>query len=172
METKKNSENVKPKIILVGKFGKTFGVSGQLVVHSYFTKKFDILKFSNFVSETNTQFPVNFKKSDKKIIAYLNNITSPEDAKKFVGEGIFLKKSDLPSLKSNQFYFDDLEGMSVYLNRKKIGYIKSVLNHGAGDYFEIKIDKKELLVPFNNHHVLKVDLINKKISLNPIYYEF
>ena len=37
--------------------------------------------------------------------------------------------------------------------------------------FKTEFNKKELLVPFNNNHILEINLKNKKISLNPMYYE-
>ena len=46
----------------------------------------------------------------------------------------------------------------------------NVKNHGAGDYLEI-IDKKEILVPFNDDHVEEIDIKKKCFFLNPSYYE-
>ena len=45
-------------------------------------------------------------------------------------------------------------------------------NHGAGDYLEIAGPKKEILVPYNFDHIMKIDIKEKKIFLNPDYYDF
>ena len=61
---------------------------------------------------------------------------------------------------------------NVYIDKRIIGKVKKVNNHGAGDYLEIQAFSKEILVPVNKHHVLEVNLKKKKINLNPEYYEF
>ena len=59
------------------------------------------------------------------------------------------------------------------MNKKKIGKIIQINNHGAGDYFEIKIkqSKKIILVPYNNDHVSEVSLESNFIVLNSEYYK-
>jgi ribosomal 30S subunit maturation factor RimM len=52
-----------------------------------------------------------------------------------------------------------------------LGTVNDVKNHGAGDYLEIRTNKEEILVPLKNDHVLKINLKEKKIFLNPKYYE-
>ena len=158
-------------MLLVAKFGKTFGIKGYIFVHSFFTKKFEIMNYSKFFSEENQKINFRLEKKGDNLIAKICTIDSPEQAQKFVGKSIFLEKGSLPKLKKNQFYYNDLIGNDVYIGNKNIGKIKNVLNHGAGDYFEIVAKKKELLVPYNEHHILEVNLKKKKIQLNPIYYE-
>ena len=74
-------------------------------------------------------------------------------------------------MEHNQFYYNDLVNLNVFVKKKKIGIVISVKNHGAGDYLEISNDKDNLLVPFNNDHILEVELEYNKILLNHVYYE-
>ena len=62
--------------------------------------------------------------------------------------------------------------LNVFIENKKIGKIISLNNHGAGDYLEISVGKKEILVPYNFDHILRIDIKKKKIFLNPDYYDF
>ena len=158
-------------MLLVAKFGKTFGIKGYLIIHSFFTKKFDIMNFTNFFSEENKKISLKLEKKGQNLIAKVSKINSPEEAKKFVGKSIFLEKKLLPKLKKNQFYYNDLIGIDVYIRNQNVGKIKNVLNHGAGDYFEIIIKNKEFLVPYNHQHILEVNLKKQIIKLNPTYYE-
>lgn len=91
--------------------------------------------------------------------------------KKLVGKFLYLDKSKLPILDRKQFYYNDLINLNVFIKKKNIGKVLNVKNHGAGDYLEISDIKNELLVPFNNDHILEIDLKNRKILLNPQYYE-
>ena len=38
-------------------------------------------------------------------------------------------------------------------------------NHGAGDYLEIAGPKKEILVPYNFDHIMKIDIKEKNPKL-------
>ena len=74
--------------------------------------------------------------------------------------------------KKNEFYYNDLEALDVFVKHKKIGQVITLNNHGAGDYLEIAGPKKEILVPYNFDHIMKIDIKEKKIFLNPDYYDF
>ena len=54
--------------------------------------------------------------------------------------------------------FNLKKGGSVLIDRKKVGYVKHVYSHGAGEYLEIKCNNDELLVPFNFDHIEKINL--------------
>ena len=120
----------------------------------------------------NKKLIVNFEKSNDKILAKIEKINSPEAAQKFVGKLLHIKKKELPKLRKNEFYYEDLERLDVFIVDKKIGKVVSLNNHGAGDYLEVTGKKKEILVPYNFDHILKIDIKKKKIFLNPDYYDF
>ncbi len=101
----------------------------------------------------------------------VNEIDNPEDVKKYIGKLISIRRTSLPKLNKNQFYFNDLIKLKVFVSEKKIGQVNAVKNHGAGDYLEVNKGKSEILVPINNYHILKIDLEEKRITLNSEYYE-
>ena len=178
MVVKKNNDKkleidkqAKQKNIVVAKFGKTVGLKGKLLVYSYFTKQSDILNFEKFTIDEKENILVKLEKKDKKIHAKIINIETIEEAKSFTGKLIFLDKKYLPKLRPNQFYFSELEQMVVLINKKKIGYVKHVYSHGAGEYLEIKFNTGEILVPFNFDHIEKINPKKKELHLNEKYYE-
>ena len=128
--------------------------------------------YTNFFLKNDEAISVSFKQSNSKIVGRIRGVNSIDKAKNYTGKLILLKKTELPKLKPNQFYYDELINMCVFLKQKKIGVIRNVLNHGAGDYFEIKVNDSEIVVPFNKEHVLKINKKTKTVSLNPLYYEF
>ena len=165
------NKQAKQKNIVVAKFGKTIGLKGKLLVHSYFTTQSDILNFEKFTVDEKEDILVKLEKKDKKIHAKIINIETVEEAKKFTGKLIFLNKKYFPQLRPNQFYFSELEQMEVLINKKKIGYVKYVYSHGAGEYLEIKCNNGELLVPFNFDHIEKINPQKKELHLSEKYYE-
>ena len=58
------------------------------------------------------------------------------------------------------------------LKKKKIGEIIDIQNHGAGDYLVIRKKKDEILVPLIKDHVIRINIKEKILNLNPEYYEF
>ena len=164
-------KQVKQKSIVVAKFGKTIGLEGKILIHSYFTTQSDILNFDKFSVDQKEDVLIQLEKKNRKIYAKVTNIETVEEAKVFTGKLIFLNKKYLPKLKPNQFYFSELEQMKVLIDKKKVGYVKHVYNHGAGEYLEIKCDNDELLVPFNFDHIEKIIPKKKELYLSKKYYE-
>ena len=155
----------------MAKFGKTHGISGSITIQSFFKIKKDILNYNQFYLKNNELLNIQISQKQNNFYARIKNILSPEDAKKYTGKLIFIKEQDLPKLKKKQFYFNQLERMTVFIQNTNIGYVKKVNSHGAGEYLEISNKNSELLVPFNFDHILEVDTENNKIYLNPNYYE-
>lgn len=162
----------KTNLIIVAQFGKTQGIKGEINVRCFFAKPRDILKYKDFFLKNLNRIPVKFISFNNKILAKIEKINSLETAKKFVGEYIYIEKESLPKLKKNEFYYNDLEALDVFVKHKKIGQVITLNNHGAGDYLEIAGPKKEILVPYNFDHIMKIDIKEKKIFLNPDYYDF
>ena len=159
-------------MIVIAKFGKPFGVKGLINIHSFFSNKSDIFNHKHFFLENNEKVDLTIKKNNNKIIGCIQSVDSLEGVKKYTNKLIYIEKAKLPRLRGNHYYYNDLENMDVYIDKRIIGKVKKVNNHGAGDYLEIQAFSKEILVPVNKHHVLEVNLIKKKINLNPEYYEF
>jgi len=69
----------------------------------------------------------------------------------------------------NKPYYYELINLDAYSGDKLIGKISGVENYGADDLLKISIpDKPEILVPYRNEFVSKIDLKNKSIHLNLI----
>ena len=92
----------------------------------------------------------------------VNEIDNPED-KKYIEKLISIRRTSLPKLNKNQFYFNDLIKLKVFVSKKNWAG-KCCQNHGAGDYLEVNKGKSEILVPINNYHILKIDLEEKRIT--------
>ena len=147
------------------------GLKGDITVYSFFSKPTDIIRHRKFFLQNDQIINVRFKLNSNKILAKILGSSNPEGLKKIVGKLFYLEKSELPTLEHNQFYYNDLVNLNVFVKKKKIGFVISVKNHGAGDYLEISNDKDNLLVPFNNDHILEVELEYNRILLNHVYYE-
>ena len=76
----------------------------------------------------------------------------------------------MPRLKKNEYYSYELIGFTVEKKNKKIlGFVKNINNFGSEDLIEVfKNNKKTFFIPINKENVLRIDLSNKKIIVDPI----
>ena len=99
------------------------------------------------------------------------DISSRDQADQLRGQFIFLEKKYLPSLMTNEFYYEDLKGLRVKIDgEQQKGFVNEVYNFGSGDILEVSLDGSEsaVYIPFNKDNVSKIDVINRKILLTPI----
>ena len=112
----------KGKRFVAAKFGKVYGLSGWLNIINFLTTSDDIAKFSRFYINGN-KAELLFKKKGEKIICKIEGINNIDNAKLFIGKEILIDKDELPKLKQGQYYYDELLGLSVWIEKKKIGKI-------------------------------------------------
>ena len=72
----------------------------------------------------------------------------------------------------NEFYWNQLIGLTVYLNNgKKIGIVSDIIETGSNDVLVIK-GEEEILVPYIfGESVMEVVVEEKKIIINEAYCE-
>ena len=81
-----------------------------------------------------------------------------DEIKAFGQKDIYILKSELPSLESDEVYWFELEGMEIInLEGQHLGLVHEVSNFGANDVLVVKPAKKQLkniLIPFIKNRVI------------------
>ncbi len=97
----------------------------------------------------------------------LDGYTNINDVEHFKGGELYIHESYRTKLPDNEFYQSDLqECKCISTDGEELGILKEIIDTGAHDVFVIKKDGvKDLLVPFNEHFVVDVDIENKKIVI-------
>lgn len=92
----------------------------------------------------------------------IKGIDDRNGAEALVGTAFYVERNALPELSEDEFYLADLTGLPVYLQslEHKIGSVVGLLNFGAGEIIEIRIDgKKETeMLPFTKEYVPEIDI--------------
>ncbi|MBQ6110023.1 MAG: 16S rRNA processing protein RimM [Alphaproteobacteria bacterium] len=126
--------------ILVGKIVAPQGLRGEFRVQTFSQTPMDFQHFrvlsDRFTPEQFHFVRVLNPKSDV-IIARVDNIFDRNSAETLRGTELFILRSDLPALKSDEFYQCDLIGFSVIRDNKNIGIITGFYNFGGGDIIEL-----------------------------------
>lgn len=166
-----NISNNDEKYLVIGKLGKTHGVRGWINLYSETHPASAILDYKPLYISTLTGWEiVNFnsiRQHGKNFIAHINEIDSPEKAKHYVGKQIAILRKQLPKLPPEEYYWSDLEGLTV-INQNDVilGKIDHLMETGSNDVLVV-VGKKRYLIPYiRNQFVLNIDLEKKIIRVD------
>jgi len=165
----------KEPLLHIATLGKTVGIKGDMKLHvkSDFPEQFvDGASFLINKKEKITLRDVNIERGLVKI----NNITNPEDAKKFTNAKLFTTYEQTRKtchLDEGEYFFFDLEDCEVFEDGKKLGVVYDVERIAVTNYLNIQTDEslvekgyaKKFLVPFIEPFKVAVDIEKKSIEL-------
>lgn len=112
---------------------------------------------------------VSFRMNGKLDFVKVKEITTKEEAESYKGCDLLFNKEEA-SLPKGYYHFADLEGCGVFLeDSTSIGKVIKVEEYPAQNTLRVRTnDKKEILIPFVNAFIIKVDINNKKIIVRLI----
>ena len=163
------------KKIPIAKIQAHQGLNGWLKVYSYSEtkQKFSEYKYF-FIQKGNNTIRLDIEDISigKSIKVKFKNFNCREDSQDYIGEEIFINEDQLDVLEANQFYWNELIGLTAYLNNwKKICIVSDIIETGSNDILVIK-GEKEILVPYVfGESVMEVVVEEKKIIINEAYCE-
>ncbi len=155
--------------IIVGKILTTHGIKGWLAIGSFTSNPEDIFKYNLKVVIDNKfkQLAVTeYNLMPKKIIMKLEDIDSIESCKEYMNLDLYTLTDELPEVESNEYYWHDLIGCSVFNeNNILLGVADSLFTSGDTDILVVKNDssQKETLIPFLKSNIVRV--IDGKITV-------
>ena len=160
------------KFIHIGNFGEPVGLKGEIKITTFTSNIESFFNYGPLVSKDGlTKWDLKLVRvSKRKAIAKLKNFNTRESVEMLRGKKIYLESINFPEIKENEFYIKDLINCEVFLQDKRIlGIVKSIENYGAGDLINVKKDNgNEFLVPMNKQNVVLINLLKKKIVINPM----
>ncbi|MFD3190022.1 ribosome maturation factor RimM [Sedimentitalea sp. HM32M-2] len=159
-------------LVCVGALAGAFGVRGEVRLKSYCAVPEDIETYSPLCTEDgqHSYSVALIGTIQNGFTARLGGIETKEQADALRGLRLFARRDQLPSLPDDEFYHADLIGLTVLdSGGTRLGQVKSVLNHGAGDLLEIHGPglRDSVLLPFTRDNVPTVDLTQGRIIADP-----
>jgi 16S rRNA processing protein RimM len=156
--------------LLVGRFGRPFGVKGWVKVISYTRPADKILDYTPWYIKIEKTWVVSHIISGKlhgtEIIVHLENCFDRNKASALTNVDIAIDKSQLPKLDPDEFYWDDLIGLLVVNTKnEELGRVDYLIETGSNDVLVVK-GVKEYLIPYIDTVVLEVDLKSQKIVVD------
>jgi 16S rRNA processing protein RimM len=154
---------------IMGKVTSVYGVKGWVKVFSYTQPKGNLGKYSVWTLEKGghkKQVKVlSCKVHGNGLIAQLEGCADREQAKALTDSMICVDKAELPELEEGEFYWHQLESLSVRtVDGLLLGKVHHLMETGSNDVLVVRkcsgsIDGKERLIPYLPDQVVKsIDL--------------
>ena len=111
---------------------------------------------------------VSFRMNGKIDFVKVEEIVTKEEAESYKGCDLLINKEEA-TLPKGFYHFADLEGCKVLLEDKsEIGTVKKVEEYPAQATLRVKGKDKEILIPFVDAFIIKVDIKKKEIIVRVI----
>ncbi len=159
------------KLVTIARVGAPHGIFGHLRLQLFLEDPDSVYDFQTWfmkLGHESTFKPLtHFEISEKGNQFYIQfpPITDRDEAKRFTHAQLAVPRADLPALLEDEFYWDELIGLTVVNQRNEtIGTIESFIETGAHDVMVIrKADKTQELIPYVYSHIVKQVNLSDKI---------
>ena len=125
-----------------------------------------------FVTQDGLEQPYKLEQiqlSARGYIAFVEDITTREQANSIKGHRICVLREDLPTLDPSEFYIHDLIGLDAWDGEVNIGKITSSRQSGDIEIVTVENETFEVEVPLVGDLVEKIDFSAKKILLKSTF---
>ena len=147
----------------MGRISGLFGVRGWVKVYSYTDPREAVLNYDRWLLSRKGKWQeatvAEGQRHGKTIIARLAGIRDRDQAAELIGIDIGVPRGELPETESDEFYWSDLEGLTVvHRDGTELGKVDHLLETGANDVLVVT-GEQEILIPFvMDKVILGVDL--------------
>jgi len=152
--------------IYVGRIVNTHALKGEVRIISNFEYKNKVFIKDNtlFLGQfKEAQIIETYRKHKNFDMIKFANINNINDALKYKGDNVYIKKSML-LLNEDEVLEDELLEMNLYSDNKIVGKISEYINDNNNKV--IRVNNK--LIPYNKDFITKIDKKNKKIYMHDI----
>jgi 16S rRNA processing protein RimM len=156
---------------ILGRISGLFGVKGWVKVYSYTEPREAVLDYDRWLLSGKDGWQdatvAEGQRHGKTVIVRIDGYDDRDQAAGLIGTDIGIPRDELPETDDDQYYWSDIEGLSV-VDREgtELGKVSHLLETGANDVMVVKGDT-ERLIPFAmDKVVLGVDLTKGEIRVD------
>lgn len=157
--------------IIIGRIGTAYGVKGWLKVFSFAEIYTNILDFNPWYLEDGEEWKAihveEGREHGKGLVAKLAGYETPETARVLTGKNIAILRAQLPKLEKNEYYWSDLQGLTVIdQHGATLGKVIYLIETGSNDVLVVKGEKEYAIPYLPGQVVLSVDLDNQVMKVD------
>lgn len=156
--------------VLMAKIGAAHGIRGEVRVKPFGD---DPLSFTDYGVLTTRDGKRSFEVQNARVqktvvITKFKEIADRNQAEELNGVELFIDRNQLPDLEEDEFYYSDLNGLSVRDPAgDMLGKVVAVQDFGAGDLLEIRPTRgKTYYIPFTKDFVPEIRVADGNITVD------
>ncbi len=154
------------KFINIGKLVNTHGIKGEVRILSDFRHKNKIFikGMKLYIGKKHEEFIINTYRFHKIYdMVTFDGINDINDVEYLKGSQVYINEEDLKL--DDEIYSGKLINFSVYIGDKKIGNITEIIDTPANEV--LRVDK-DILIPYVDEFIKKIDINEKKVYVNDV----
>jgi 16S rRNA processing protein RimM len=167
--------NFKTEYIKIGSLIGTRGLKGEFKAYpttDFLDERFYIGAKVFLLNETNNDIKkvtISSVNQMRTLLVSFKEINTIEEAETFLRYDIVINKNE-NKLPDGFYYEHDLIGLEVYtIEGDFVGVISEMLEYAPYKTFRVKREnKRDVLIPYVDTFVIKTDIENKRIIINPM----
>ena len=162
-------------LIEVGHISGAYGIRGWVRVKPYSAEAGALLSVKEWWLDSPELRAVQVLQArwqGDEIVAHLAGIADRDAAEVLRGTVVLISRSCFPVAREGEYYWIDLIGLAVFnLRNECLGTVKGLMDNGAHPILQIETEapegsKREILIPFVEQYVGKIDSENRKITVD------
>jgi len=157
--------------VLLAEVTGVHGVAGEVKLHSYTEPREAVLRYRPWIviqgaNERELARPSG-RAAGQHVLARFPGVVDRDQAAAMVGAQVWVERTQLPQAKPGEFYWTDLEGLSVVtVDGVALGTVSHLFETGANDVMVVR-GERERLIPFTpGVAVQSVDLATREIRVD------
>ena len=164
--------NTSSDYIHMGEISGVFGVKGWVKVFSHTAPREKIVKYKTWLlsrrqNDYQATKVLNGRRQGKVIVAQLEGVTDPDQAFQLIGTKIVIERKQLPRLAKGQYYWSQLEGLSVVTTDGiDLGKVSWLFETGSNNVLVVKGDRERYIPYIIDEVIISVDLYTAQIVVN------
>lgn len=153
----------RPDVLIVGRINGLYGVRGWLRIFSYTDPRENIVEYSPWLIGAEGSWRSveveDGRAQGKGVVVKLVGCDDRDMAAQLIGQDVAIRRDQLDSLDSGEYYWVDLEGLRVVtVSGVELGVVDHLFETGANDVVVVR-GERERLLPFVQGDVIrKIDL--------------
>jgi 16S rRNA processing protein RimM len=164
--------------VTLGRISGVYGVRGWLRVHSYTEPRDNILRFARWMllhqGERRVIDVEATRYAGGSVLAKLAGVDDRDVARGWIGAEIAVERQELPPCEPGEYYWADLEGLSVVTaDGERLGSVDHLIATGAHDVIVLDGAPGRMIPFVADRIVRKVDLDTGEIVVDwdPAYWD-
>jgi 16S rRNA processing protein RimM len=150
------------ELVTMGQVVGLYGVRGWVKVYSHTREREGILAYSRWwlrLPDGWRQFELeDGRRQGQGVVAQLKGIADRNQAARLVGADIGIDRRELPALPEGEYYWAQLEGLTVRnLEGTELGTVSHLVETGANDVLVVT-GERERWIPYTPDVIREVDL--------------